>query len=225
MLNSSTPFPMVKKPLADFQIIIDALRPFANLLSNTKKKKLPLVYSGKPVCYLILEGNGAVFRNLDSIIIGNTRAPSLFGLTNVLFPLRDEYYWKTEENSLVMIIDAHKVREIISKENLWQHFAVTLAYYSYHLNENHAKLTANSSLDMIYLQIYSFMQEPIEIQLKNSLTKYILERTFISRSYVMKIVSELKAANLIVFNGKFLVHIDSSLTTNKARLLNPQEFI
>lgn len=194
------------KPVHDMQILMDALTPASKVLECKKNIKLNFTRSGKLACYLVFEGRGLVCRSRDNLVIATTRAPIIVGLTNVLFPLREEYYWRPQTDCLVMVIDAQVAYKIIADKNLWQSLAMVMGFLAYRLGEYSIKSTARTSLSQITMQIHALMQEPVELRMKTSLTRYILDRTLLSRSYVMKIVAELKAANKIVLDGTYLVH-------------------
>ncbi|MDK9604312.1 helix-turn-helix domain-containing protein [Lelliottia wanjuensis] len=204
----SSKFELIKKPVHDYQVIMEALAPFATFFDCTKNKKLMLVQSGKPVCYLVFEGRGLICRNRDNLVLTTSRAPMIVGLTSILFPLNEEYYWRPETDCIAMRLDASAARQIISDNNLWQHLATLIGYIAYRLNDHNVKLTARSGLSIICKQIYALMDEPIEVRRKVGLTNYILDRTLLSRSYVMKIVAELKAQGKIVLDDKVLIKVE-----------------
>lgn len=205
--NGPSQVEILKKPVHDYQVVMQALTPFAKFLDCTKNKKFMFVRSGKPVCYLVFEGRGLVCRNKDNLVISTTRSPVILGLTSVLFPLNEEYYWRPDKECVAMMIDVDVVRQVISEKNLWQHLSTMLGYIAYRLNDHNVKLTARSGLSIICKQIYALMDEPIEVRRKVGLTNYILDRTLLSRSYVMKIVSEMKAQGKIVLEDKVLVKV------------------
>lgn len=198
---------LIKKPVHDYQVVMQALTPFAKFIDCTKNKKLMLVRSGKSVCYMVFEGRGVVCRNWDNLVIATTRSPVIIGITSVLFPLNEEYYWRPETDCVAMSIDVDIVRQVIVDNNLWQHLSTMLGFIAYRLNDHNVKLTARSGLSIICKQIYALMDEPIEVRRKVGLTNYILDRTLLSRSYVMKIVSELKAEGKIILKDKVLVKV------------------
>lgn len=199
---------LLKKPVHDIQVLMESLMPEARLLDCRKNKKLNFVRSGKPVCYLVFEGRGLICRSRDNLVIATSRAPCIIGLTSVLFPLNEEYYWRPETDALVMFVEADTVNQLVTEKNLWKNLAIALGYINYRLNEYNVKSTARTGISLINKQIRALMQEPIELRMKTGLTNYILDRTLLSRSYVMKIVSELKLRNKIVLDGKILIQVN-----------------
>lgn len=199
---------LLKKPVHDIQILMDSLMPVARLLDCRRNKKLNFVRSGKPVCYLVFEGRGLVCRSRDNLVIATSRAPCIIGLTSVLYPLNEEYYWRPETDALVMCVEADTVNQVVTEKNLWKNLAVILGFINYRLNEYNVKSTARTGISLINKQIRALMLEPIELRMKTGLANYILDRTLLSRSYVMKVVAELKAKNKIVLDGKILIQVN-----------------
>lgn len=206
-LNGPYQFELLKKPVHDFQAVMQALTPFAKFIDCTKNKKCALVHSGKQVCYLVFEGRGLMCRSKDNLVISTTRSPIIIGLTSVFFPLNDTYYWRPEKDCVAMMIDVDVVRQVISEQDLWEHISIIFGYITYRLNDHNIKLTARSGFSVVCKQIYALMGEPIEVRRKVGLTNYILDRTLLSRSYVMKIVADLKAKGKIVLEDKVLVKV------------------
>ena len=188
---------------------MDSLIPAARLLDCKKNKKLNFVRSGKPVCYLVFEGRGLICRSRDNLVIATSRAPSIIGVTSVLFPLSEEYYWRPETDALVMCVETDTVNQVIAEKNLWKNLSFVLGFINYRLNEYNVKSTARTGSSLINKQIHALMLEPIELRMKTGLANYILDRTLLSRSYVMKIVAELKAKNKIVLDGKILIQVNN----------------
>lgn len=199
---------LLKKPVHDIQILMDSLMPVARMLDSRRNKKLNFVRSGKPVCYLVFEGRGLVCRSRDNLVIATSRAPCIIGLTSVLYPLNEEYYWRPETDALVMCVEADTVNQVVTEKNLWKNLAVILGFINYRLNEYNVKSTARTGISLINKQIRALMLEPIELRMKTGLANYILDRTLLSRSYVMKVVAELKAKNKIVLDGKILIQVN-----------------
>lgn len=198
---------LLKKPVHDYQVVMQALTPFAKFIDCTKNKKFTLARSGKRVCYLVFEGRGLMCRSKDNLVVSTTRSPLIIGLTSIFFPLTETYYWRPEKDCVAMVIDVDVVRQVISEKNLWENLSTILGYIAYRLNDHNIKLTARSGFSVICKQIYALMGEPIEVRRKVGLTNYILDRTLLSRSYVMKIVAELKAQGKIVLEDKVLVKV------------------
>jgi hypothetical protein len=59
------------------------------------------------------------------------------------------------------------------------------------------KISALSSYEIICYQLYELMDETEEVRNNVSIVSYILSRTFLSRSSIMKILAQLKTGNYI----------------------------
>ena len=194
-----------KKPIQHHHIIMDAILPFVKVIDCHKNKKLNLVYSGQDVCYFLFEGYGAFCRNSDGLMLSNIRAPHIAGLNNVILPYGEEYYIRPEKECVVMMASTDKVKDVIADNNLWQSLAIILAYQSYEFSGMINRLTGRSSYELICNQILALMDEPEDIRLSITPAQYIMNKTLLSRSYVMKILARLKSSQKIIIENKTLL--------------------
>lgn len=194
-----------EKPIQHHHIIMDAILPFVKVIDCSKNKKLNLMYSGQDVCYFLFEGYGAFCRSSDGLMLSNIRAPHIAGLNNVILPYVEEYYIRPEKECVVMMASTDKVKEVIVDNNLWESLAIILAYQSYEFSGIINRLTVRSSYELICNQIVALMDEPEDIRLSITPAQYIMNKTLLSRSYVMKILAKLKSSQKIIIENKALV--------------------
>lgn len=195
------------KPIHDFHVIMDTLYPHAKPVPCPKNKRLELTRMGHPVCYLLYEGFGLVHRVSDGLVLGTIKAPYIIGLANVINPLSEEYYWRASKTCSILTLDAEAVREIIDENNLWKSLSQVLSYVVNYLSGHSERLVAQNGYHLVCHQLVSLMNEPDYVRAKMSPSKYIIDRTLLSRSYVMKILAELKQEGRIVVSDKMLVAV------------------
>ena len=194
-----------KKPVQHHHIIMDAILHFVKIIDCQKNKKLNLMYSGKEVCYFLFEGYGAFCRSSDGLMLGNIRAPHIAGLNNIILPYADEYYIRPEKECIMMMASTEMVKKVIADNNLWESLAIILAYQSYEFSGVINRLTGRSSYELICNQIVALMDEPADIRLSITPAQYIMNKTLLSRSYVMKILAKLKSSQKITIENKALI--------------------
>lgn len=201
-----------QKPVQHHHIIMDATLPFAKIINCHKNKKLNLMYSGQDVCYFLFEGYGAFCRSADGLMLGHVRAPHIIGLNNIIFPYSEEYYIRPEKECVIMMANTEVVKKVIADNNLWESLAIVLAYQSYELSGVIDRLGGRSSYELICNQIIALMEEPEDIRLSTTPAQYIMNKTLLSRSYVMKILSKLKTSQKIIIENKALVCANSLIS-------------
>lgn len=195
------------KPIHDFHVLMDTLYPHAKPVACAKNKRLEFTKSKPQVCYLLYEGFGLVHRSTDGLVVGTLKAPYIIGIANVFTPLEEQYYWRASKTCSILAVDAQLVRELIEKHQLWEHFARALCYVVSSLSAHSARLVAQNGYHLVCHQLISLMNEPEYVRTKMSPSKYIIDRTLLSRSYVMKILAELKQSGRIVVSDKMLVEV------------------
>lgn len=201
----------LNKPIHDFHIIMDALYPHAKPLSCVKNKRLDYSRMGHPVCYLLYEGHGTVHRQADGLVMSSMRAPGIIGISNIISPIESGYYWRAGKTCSILVVDADVAYQVISENDYWQSLSKILGFLINRLSEHSARLVAQNGYNLVCNQIIALMQEPVYIRQKVSLPKYIIDRTLLSRSYVMKILAELKQEGRITVVDKMLVEVNNLL--------------
>jgi hypothetical protein len=194
----------VKKPVHDYHLVMDTLLPAAKPVVCMKNKRFQFSRQGTPVCYLLYEGYGSIFRHSDGLLYSLIKAPYILGITNLVEPFVKCFYWRAESNCTLFMVDASVAREIIAANNLWESHCRILSFLFYQLSEHSHRLVAQNGHQQVTYQIMRFMEESPEIKNSVSLPKYIIDRTLLSRSYVMKVIAELKDAGLIEVENKSL---------------------
>lgn len=194
-----------EKPVLHYHIIMDAILPLARVIDCPKNKKLNLMYSGQDVCYFLFEGYGAFCRVTDGLLLSNIRAPHIFGLNSVILPYTEKYYIRAERECVIMMANTDVVKKVIEDNNLWESLAIILAYQSYEFSNIINRLTGRSSYELICNQIIALMDEPEDIRLHIAPAQYIMDKTLLSRSYVMKVLARLKDSQKITIENKTLI--------------------
>ncbi|WP_330985719.1 MULTISPECIES: helix-turn-helix domain-containing protein [Enterobacterales] len=195
------------KPIHDFHVIMDTLYPHAKPVVCAKNKRLEFTRTRPQSCYLLYEGFGLVHRASDGLVLGTIKAPYIIGIANIFTPLEEHYYWRASKTCSILVVDAEHVREVIEMNQLWENFARVLSYIVHYLSGHSERLVAQNGYHLVCHQLISLMNEPEYVRVKMSPSKYIIDRTLLSRSYVMKILAELKQSGRIVVTDKMLVEV------------------
>jgi hypothetical protein len=87
--------------------------------------------------------------------------------------------------------------QIVSQQDLWEHFAKLLIYTASRVYEHCAQISQMSAYDIIRFQLVELMQEPDAIRKNTTAAAYIKSRTYLSRSGIMRILAELRTGKYI----------------------------
>jgi hypothetical protein len=197
-----------KKPLAEIELILKHLSPYANKVETKIRQSLNYIAGGQHHCFLLHKGSVTLYRNIDGMVLNSESAPYIFGISTQLLE-SDYLYIRTQENSEVSVIPMAEVNQIITQEDLWKSVSTLLIYTASRVYDHCTKISSLSSYEIICSQLYELMSETPEIRNSVSVVSYIKSRTFLSRSSIMKILAQLKAGNYIMTDKGFLKAINN----------------
>lgn len=196
------------KPVEYYEILIKKLAPYATLISARKGQHFNYLSSGRPQCYLIETGSVTLHRASDGRVLSSVNAPFMLGISNYIVPL-EQIYFTVNEPMKIGVISVEELAVRLEADNLWKAFSMVLLFTasSYlHFNLNMVRPT---SYETIRVNILELNKEPDEIKSKTNLVRYIQDRTLLSRSHVMKIISELKKGGHIEVQRGILQSVTS----------------
>ncbi|MDW5502142.1 helix-turn-helix domain-containing protein [Pseudomonas lundensis] len=163
-------------------------------------------------CYLLLSGEVSVCRVGDDFKIANFSAPALGGVAESFYP-KEKFYFLAESPVEVIMSPEADVLEVITRKNLWQHIVHIQAYLIQMLGTRDVLLSGNSTYEIICNHLLMLMSEKEAFRLSTTVPRYIQQRTQLSRSSIMKILSELRKGNYITID-KGILHTINNLPKN-----------
>lgn len=187
--------------------LISHLLPECTTRRIARGERLDLQINGQGMCYLILEGTIAIYRRSDDMMLSTARSPALFGLAN----LTDIYfndYLKTVTPCLIGTLTAEQVNEIIKEKALWGLLSKQLMFVYNRLYNNVMPQGAPTAYEMIRQQLIKLMEEDESYRGSVTAERYIREKTQLSRSGVMRILSDLKTGGFIEIEDGRLIRIN-----------------
>lgn len=117
-------------------------------------------------------------------------------------------YVRALETSEIGMLALASFNQIIANDNLWEHFAGLLMYSASRVYEHCAMISQLSAYDIICTQLVELMQEPESIREHTTAANYIKSRTWLSRSGIMRILSELRTGGYITMQRGVLQEIN-----------------
>lgn len=200
---------MVKsvKPSDDIKKLIDTLIPFAEVREVLANKKIPHTNKKNGDIYLILEGSIDIHRVRDSMVMTTAKAPIILGLTNQTVADSDEFFFSTQTRAVFGIIPMKTFKEVVEKAGLWGSYATYLTFIIKYMSVHSSEITALSAYEVIRNQLINLEGESDDFRLITNAAQYIQERTLLSRSGIMHVLSQLKKGGYIIIENGVLIKI------------------
>lgn len=167
-----------------------------------KGSKLFFRQQGVATCHFIRQGSVLLARRDDAFSLGILSAPIALGFT---LPLSEHIYLHTLAQCEIASLPYNTVMALIEEQKAWDLIARHIMFITNKLFIYNEMLTAPTSFEILRYQLLMLIQEPDSVRENTSVYRYILDRTRLSRSSIMKMLSELKKGNYIKLeNGKLL---------------------
>ncbi len=187
---------------------MDSLLETHTVSKSHSGQRFQLILHDKKMCFLLLKGSCEVKRSGDSMILVTLDAPSIIGISELIAdPTRtfvqasgDIEYFYLPLDQLLTHIDEH---------NLWKQTSYWLMYVSSRFHKYVNSTTGISTYELICNLLRSLSEEDFETRATVPAVKYILERTSLSRSGVMKMLSNLDKGGYIVIKRGLLIKINN----------------
>lgn len=195
------------RPQPSIDRLLAALEPHAIPLKAVARKKLTWDYKGKPQLYLLKAGEISILRTSDGLLMVTVYDAHLFGVAEMLQPMRS-HGLRTEVESTVLRIDGDVAIRIITEKNLWQDVTALLAYHTAYMAYRDTLVLQQRTYSVIRNHLLEMILLPEETRMRTSMLDYIQDRTHLSRSSVLNVLSALKKGKYIQFiRGGYLQSI------------------
>lgn len=164
----------------------------AESISLLKKKGqfIDARYEGTPCCLILLDGVAAAYRVNDNILINYITAPYVLGLTGVL--KTEMVYIRTLTDVELGVISIESATDLIERNNMWKEVALYISEIIIGLANYHNNTMGRPTQDLIEYLINKLLSEPLEIRSNTVVADYILDKTNLSKSTIMKTLAIFK---------------------------------
>ncbi|AGQ32504.1 putative DNA-binding transcriptional regulator [Serratia liquefaciens] len=205
--NSATLFNKDDKPIEHILAIKHALMPYGKKCSFPAGKKIRLFHNGIRHWFLLQSGEMSACRDSDGLKIANFREPSLAGIAETFFPKELIFFLAESPVELVMYQESD-VLETLARENLWQNLVHIQAYVIQALSIRDRLLSGNDAYEVVCNHLLMLMNEKEAFRLSTTVPRYIQQRTQLSRSGIMKILSDLRKGDYITVEKGILLAVN-----------------
>lgn len=196
-----------KKPEESIQRLISNLTPIAKKIDVTPKACIAFNEQSVQSLFILIEGELSVLRASDGLLISTLYTPSILGLSEMLLPVYG-YLMRMDGDSTMLGVNRFEALALIQKNNLWHDVAMVLAYNSALLFYRNTMVIQPRTYFVIRSHLQEMMTLSDEIRMRITILDYIQERTHLSRSSILNVLSVLKNAKHIMFKrGGYLTQV------------------
>lgn len=195
------------KPVAEIDKIIEQIAPFAKCFKANKGEILRYYSGNKRTCYLLHEGSVTLNRRGDGMVLNSEHGSFILGVSNQ-FSQSENLYVRVNENALISRLPLERFNLLIESYALWESLCKVLIYTASRVYEHCTLVAQMSSYEIIRFQLQELMNESERIRTSMTAANYIKNRTYLSRSGIMRIIAELREAGYIELNRGILVAIN-----------------
>lgn len=194
------------KPTDEINNIIKHVSPFAQQLNATKGEIFRYHINHQRVCYLLHSGSITLNRRGDGMVLNSEQAPFVLGISNQI--VHDEHlYIRIMDDTQISRLSLERFNLIIASENLWESLCKLLIYTASRVYEHCTFASQMSSYEIIKFQLNELMQESDRTRLSITAANYIKNRTYLSRSGIMRILADLRNAGYINLQRGVLIEM------------------
>lgn len=197
---------MHEKPLIHINNIVNHVSPYSDTFQAARGEIINYKTHDLRYCFLLLEGAATLNRRGDGMILSSQEAPFILGVSNQLSS-SDNLYVRILEPSRIAQLPLERFNLLIAKYGLWKDFCHLLVFTASTVYEKCTAASSMSSVEIIIFQLKQLMLEPERIRMTTTAANYILNRTYLSRSGIMRILSQLRDTGGIVLQRGVLIDI------------------
>jgi hypothetical protein len=193
------------KPVVHIQALIDSLLPLEAFPVRKGKpgQSFQFLLQDKRMCFLLVRGECVIKRNSDSLILHAMIAPGIAGLST---PSNLKVQATTAIEYIYLSLE--EFFHHVDNHDQWKAVAYSLLHVTSRFNEYMKTTTAIPNYELICNLLTALTEEGFETRATVSAVQYILDRTSLSRSGVMKTLAALNAGGYIVIKRGLLIKMN-----------------
>lgn len=178
--------------------LMEQLAPFLRYQLVAVNTRYVISVQQQSKCYFIRSGAISMYRQPDDILIDLFDAPTLRGVISLPAETLSTYVIKTIVPSEIAMIGREELFALLTEHNLWELFARHQLAIGSMVIEKMFKLITPTTYNVVRHQLYELINIPAEIRETILAETYIRSKTRLSRSGIMRILSDLKDGGYIV---------------------------
>ncbi|CAM7305995.1 helix-turn-helix domain-containing protein [Citrobacter sedlakii] len=204
-MSQQSSFNLLKQPSVYAPELLKQLTQEQEFRCYPKGSRFVFIRAGEHCCQFIRSGVVSIENQENHLALGIASAPVSLGFTSAL---SEKLLLRALEPCEVATVPLDTVMARIEEKQLWEIMAKHMIVVMNKLFIQNEMATAPTAYDLLCKQLLALNQEPDSIRESVAAYQFILDRTHISRSSVMKILSALKKGGYIELSQGKLIAIN-----------------
>lgn len=188
------------------QLLIDYLKQDAIPKRVLPRRRLNYLVGDERLSYILLNGRVMIHRSNDDLALATVKGPALLGLCNLHYAQMFGYI-KTFNHCEIVTLKMDAVYDIIKHHDLWEPLSYHLMALAGKLFHSYEDVTGPSAYNIVRAQLYALSNEEESFRQNITAERYIRDKTHLSRSGVMRILSALKEGGYIEVERGVLINM------------------
>ncbi|WP_434585441.1 helix-turn-helix domain-containing protein [Klebsiella sp. R390] len=197
------------RPTTSIERLISVLTPYGKTIEAAPRKRLSWDNNGIPYIYVFLEGELSISRITDGILVATVVEPHIFGFSEMFYPMRSNVL-RAETQCLFSRIENHQAEQCIEQHGLWREVAEVLSFHTNTMLCRDMQIVNQRTFPVVCHYLRELDRLPDATKERVNILSYVQERTGLSRSSILNIVSALKTERYIDFvRGGYKLRINA----------------
>lgn len=195
------------KPTGHIVTLIKAVSQLPRIQSGRIRQIISINQYAEPMSFILHEGTVALYRGRDNLLLSNVKAPLVIGL-NLLVNSNSDIYIQARGSIRYEMVPRKTFAETIRTGNLWESLANAYMYNAQKFLEINFTTSGLPTYEQICNSLLALMNESEELRLATNACDYVQEKTLLSRSGIMKMLSDLKRGGHIEVERGVLIAVN-----------------
>lgn len=195
-------------PLIEVEEFFNALRSLCVVKKGRPGQRFSLQQDEDRLCFILFKGTGIVKRASDSMVLSTIHGPCIIGLHDI-FHVTAEVQISATDDVEYSLISTVEVLRWAEEKSQWKNLCYMLILSATRLSDYLKETVGISNYMLVCNLLNSLCNESFEIRATTTALEYIQDRSMLSRSGIMKMLSALRSGGYIVINKGLLVKINS----------------
>ncbi|EKY3117528.1 helix-turn-helix domain-containing protein [Cronobacter turicensis] len=188
-------YPLPQRPDTQINALINALQGHGTIKEYPRGSCLT---QNEESVNILLSGSLAMTRDWDNLIFFEIHRPNIIGISLEPHNPRFERFRLTiKEDSLVKKISRADFFKVIEEQKLWQETSHVISFYYHVLLWKSYHFYAADSYVLVRKSLITLGEMTPETRMNINASQYITSTTNLSKSYVMKVIQELRKGGYI----------------------------
>ncbi|EOC1287052.1 helix-turn-helix domain-containing protein [Cronobacter muytjensii] len=198
-------YPLPPRPDAQINTLINALQGYGSIKEYPRGSCLT---QSEEYIHILVSGSLVLTRDWDNLIFFEVHRPNIIGVSPELHSAQlERFRLIIKEDSLVKKIKRTEFFNIIEEKMLWKELSLVISFYYHMLLWKNYHFYAVDSYMLVRKSLITLSEMPLETRMNINASQYITSTTNLSKSYVMKVIQELRIGGYVEIQRGRLITI------------------